>query len=123
MLVADTSTKASEIILEQEFCIQYLVKFRKDKKTIQTLINSSSKVNTMTSAYTPMLGVKICPTSVKAPKIDNYSFKTFGIIIASFQVKDKLDRAWFFQETFLLANISMELVLGILFYNFSNADI
>ena len=43
--------------------------------------------------------------------------------MASFQVEDKLGKAWFFQETFLLANIDVEVVLGILFLTFSNADI
>ena len=38
-------------------------------------------------------------------------------------MKDKLGRAWFFQETFLLANISVEVVLGMPFLNLSNADI
>ena len=45
------------------------------------------------------------------------------MVIAGFQVKDKLGRAWFFQELFLLAETSMEVVLGMLFLAFSNADI
>ena len=43
--------------------------------------------------------------------------------IASFQVADKLGRARFFQETFLVANTSMEVVLGMPFLTFSNANI
>ena len=45
------------------------------------------------------------------------------MILASFEVEDKLRKAWFFQETFLLADISMEVVLGMPFLTFSNADI
>ena len=45
------------------------------------------------------------------------------MILASFQVEDKLGRAWFFQETFLLANISAEVVLLMPFVIFSNADV
>ena len=48
---------------------------------------------------------------------------TFGMVIASFQIEDKLGRARFFQESFLLANTSIEVVLGMLFLTFSNADI
>ena len=45
------------------------------------------------------------------------------MVIAAFQVKDKFGRARFFQETFLLANTSMEVVLGMPFLTLSNADI
>ena len=45
----------------------------------------------------------------------------FGIVLADFQVEDKLGKAWFFQETFLLANISTEIVLDMPFLTFSNA--
>ena len=45
------------------------------------------------------------------------------MIIASFQIENKLGRARFFQELFLLADTSMEVVLGIPFPTFNNADI
>ena len=45
------------------------------------------------------------------------------MIIAGFQVEDKLGRARFFQESFLLAETSMEVVLGMLFLTLNNADI
>ena len=38
-------------------------------------------------------------------------------------MEDKLERARFFQETFLVANISVEVVLGMLFLIFSNVDV
>ena len=38
-------------------------------------------------------------------------------------MEDKLGRARFFQETFLLANISVEVVLDMLFLTFSNANV
>ena len=37
-------------------------------------------------------------------------------------MENKLEKARFFQETFLLADISMEVVLGMLFLTFSNAN-
>ena len=43
--------------------------------------------------------------------------------LADFQVEDKLGRARFFQETFLLANISVEIVLDMPFLTLSNANI
>ena len=45
------------------------------------------------------------------------------MVIAVFQVVYKLGRFRFFQETFLLANISIEVVPGMLFLTFINADI
>ena len=40
---------------------------------------------------------------------------TFGVLIAGFQVENKLGKAWFFQESFLLANTNIEMVLQMLF--------
>ena len=40
------------------------------------------------------------PTDVGAQKIDGSTLETFGMVLASFQVEDKLGRAQFFQETF-----------------------
>lgn len=45
------------------------------------------------------------------------------MVIAGFQIQDKLGRVRFFQETFLLADISMKVVLGMPFLTLSNADI
>ena len=46
----------------------------------------------MTPAYAAVLGLKICSIAVRAQKIDGSFLKTFGIVIASFQDKDKLGR-------------------------------
>ena len=45
------------------------------------------------------------------------------MILASFQIEDKLEKVWFFQETFILANFSKDVVLRILFLTFSNVNI
>ena len=45
------------------------------------------------------------------------------MVLADFQVEDKLGKARFFQETFLLADISAEVVLGMPFLTLSNADV
>ena len=77
----------------------------------------------MTPEYILKLGLKVCFTNVGAQKIDGSTLKTFEMILASFRIEDILGRAQFFQETFLLADISAEVVLRILFLVFSNADI
>ena len=73
--------------------------------------------------YTSKLGLKVHFTKVGAQKVHDSTLKTFGIVLASFQVEDKLEKVWFFQKTFLLANINMEIVLDMLFLILSNANI
>ena len=45
------------------------------------------------------------------------------MVIAGFQVLDKQGRTRFFQETFLLADTIIEMVLGMPFLTLTNADI
>ena len=87
------------------------------------MIDSGSEVNAMTPAYASKLGLRFCHTDVRAQNIDESIFQTFGMVLANFQVEDKLGRIWFFQETFLLANISAEVVLNMPFLTLSNADV
>ena len=89
--------KTPKVILNQVPYIHYPIQFQKNKKaTIQALINSDSEVNVMTLAYAANFGLKVYSINVGAQKIDDSSLKTFGIVIAAFQVEDKLDRARFF---------------------------
>ena len=60
------------------------------------MLNFRSKINAMTSAYTAQLGFKVQKTNVDVQKIDKSSLKTYGMVIAAFQVLDKLARFWFF---------------------------
>ncbi len=45
------------------------------------------------------------------------------MVIAEFSIKDKLGKVGSFEETFLLANTSMKVVLEMLFHIFSNTNI
>ena len=73
--------------------------------------------------YALKLGLKVCFINVGAQKIDGSTLETFEIVLASFQVEDMLEKAQFFQKTFLLADLSIQVVLGMLFLILSNADI
>ena len=111
-------------VLDKVPCICYPVQFRKDKgKDVLALLDSGSKVNAMTLAYAAHLGLKVKVTDVGAQKIDGSSLTTYDMVIAAFQIVDKLNRFRFFQETFLLADISIEVVLGMPIFSFSNVDI
>ena len=123
--MTDTSKKAT---FKRVSCIRYLVRFRqknnKDKdKDVRALIDSSSEVNAMHSAYTTKLGLRARKIDVGAQKIDGSHLDTFGIVIADCSVKNKLERVRFFQKIFLLANIGLEVVLGMPFLTLSKADV
>ena len=50
----------------------------------------------MSPAYVKKLGLKAQKTKVGAQKIDGSPLKTFGIVIANFQVEDKGGKPRFF---------------------------
>ena len=77
----------------------------------------------MTPTFAAKLGVSICLTGIDTQKIDDSALKTYNIAITRFLIQDKLGKARFFEETLLLADISMEIVLSIPFLALSNADI
>ena len=113
-----------EETLEHISYIHYPVQFEGTNKTqVQTLIDLSSEVNAMTPAYVSRLGLQARHTNVKAQKIDDSILQTFGLVLAHFKVEDKLPKAQFFQKTFLLTDISAEVVLGMSFLTLSNADV
>lgn len=63
---------------------------------MKVFINLGNKVNVMTLIYVVKLALKVCFTDVGAQKIDDSIFKTFGIILTSFQVEDKLEKIYLF---------------------------
>ena len=117
------TSKEDDVTLERVPCVHYPIHFRKDTADVKALIDSGSEVNAMTPAYASKLGLQVRHTDVGAQKIDGSTLETFGMVLASFQVEDKLGRIRFFQETFLLANISAEIVLGMPFLTLSNANV
>lgn len=55
--------------------------------------------------------------------IDGLSFRTWKIVIAALSINDKVSRSQFFKETFLIANINMNIILEISFLTLSNVEI
>ena len=89
----------------------------------QALINSGSEINAIYPTFAKQLGLPIRPSDVGAQKIDGTTLDTYGMVVAAFSVEDNANRVKFFEETFLVANISPEVVLGMSFLILSNADI
>ena len=58
-----------------------------------------------------------------AQKIDGTTLGTYGMVVAAFSLTDKANRVRFFEETFLVANVSPEAVFGMLFLTLSGADV
>ena len=94
------TSKEDELALERVPYVHYPLRFWKDTADVKALIDSGSEVNAITPAYASQLGLRARHTNVGAQKIDGSTLKTFGMVLASFQVEDKLGRARFFQETF-----------------------
>ena len=55
--------------------------------------------------------------------MNGYIIKIFGIMIADFQLEDKVGRPRFFRKTLLVANTKFKAILEMLFLKFSNANI
>lgn len=73
--------------------------------------------------YTPKLVFYTKKINVRVQKIDKFYLYIFGIVIIDCLVQNKLKKIRFFQENFLLTNISLEIVLEIFFLIFSKANI
>ncbi len=101
-------------------CIWYSITFKDQTKAV---LDSRSEVNIISQAFVYQFGLKIQKTNIGAQKIDSNTLKTYGLVVSTFFVLDKDGRERFFEESFLLADVKPDLVLGILFLTMSNADI
>ena len=111
-------------VLDRAFYICYPVQFCKDKcKNVLAFLDFGSEINAITLAYTAYLGLKVKLTNVATQKIDGSLLVNYGMVIAAFQIVDKLGRSWFFQKIFFLADISMAVILGMAFITFDNAHV
>ena len=119
----ENETKNKAMVLKRVRCIHYLLCFWKDLLDVEALLDSGSEVNAMTPALASKLGLKVCSTNIGAQKIDGSTFQTLGMVLASFQVDDKLERVRFSQESFLLADTTAQIMLDIPFLTLSNADV
>ena len=90
------ASKEEHVTLERVPCVHYPLHFRKNTADVRALIDSGSEVNAMTPAYSSKLGLWVYRTNVGAQKIDSSTLQTFGMVLANFQVEDKLRKTRFF---------------------------
>ena len=96
-LVTEARKEVQEMILNWLSCIYYPMQFQKDKKrTIWVLKDLDSEANVITLAYNKQLGLQIWKTDVEAQKINSSLLRIFEMVIAGFQVEDRLGKARFF---------------------------
>lgn len=62
----------------------------------------------MNQAYVAKLGLIPQIITVGGQKIAISALNTYKMVISKFLVHDKLDKAWFFEKTFLLADTSIK---------------
>ena len=103
----------------------YQIRFKKDvdKAPVQALIGLGSEVNAIHPFFAKQLGLPIRPIDVGAQKIDGTMLDTHGMVVAAFSVVNKANQVKFFEEIFLVANVSPEVVLRMLFLTLSGADV
>ena len=69
----------------------------------------------MNPTYPAKLGLIIWKTEFDIQKIDGLTLVTYKMMLVGFSVQNKLEKVWFLDETFILADISMEVVLEMSF--------
>ena len=77
----------------------------------------------MHPAFAKKLGLMVQATNVSTQKINGTTLETYGMVVAAFSVTDQADRVRFFEETFLVANVSPDVVFGMPFLTLSGADV
>ena len=69
-------------------------------------------MNAIHPIYITKLGFCTRKIDIGIEKIDGSYLNTFGIVLADYSVKNKLGKMLFFNETFLLVSIGLDVVLG-----------
>ena len=87
------------------------------------LLDLKSKVNIIHPTFAQKLGLRVGLIDIEAQKIVNIILDIYGMLVANFLVIDKVNLLRFFKKIFLVANVSLEIVLRMLFVILSNANI
>ena len=90
---------------------------------VLALFDSGSEVNAIHPTFARELRFPIKTIDVGAQKIDVIMLDTFEMVVVAFSVTNKANQIRFFEETFLVANVSPEVVLRLLFLTLSSADV
>ena len=116
--------------LEQVTCIQYLIAFLNGVTQnglaldpVLALFDSGSEVNVMHPAFAEKLGFMVQTHNINTQNINSTILETYVMVIVAILVTDQADKVRFFEETFLVAIVSPDVVLGMPFFILSDVDI
>lgn len=76
----------------------------------------------MTLIFAAILGLKSRLTNVGAQKVDDFSLKNYGMALRKFLLSNSLNKVQFFEDIFFMADISMKIVLKMLFLFFCSVN-
>lgn len=107
--------------VQQVLYIHYLAQLGEFSTNV--FIDSNSEVNEIQLSFVKKLGLNIQKTIISAHKIDNNRLKIYKIIIVLVYVDDKDRKYCFFEETYLLADISIDIACKMFFLTLSNVEV
>ena len=87
------------------------------------LFDLGNDVNIINPIFAQKLGLSIRPTNIKVQKIDGNTLNTYRMVVAAFSMTDKANRMKFFEKIFLMTDISLEVVFGMLILTLNDANI
>ena len=90
---------------------------------MSALFDSDSKVNVIYPTFAKEQSLSIRPTDIKVQKINGTTLDTYKMIIVAFSMMDKANQVRFLKQTFLLANVSLEVVFEMPFFILSDVDV
>lgn len=85
--------------------------------------DSSSKVNIIYLIFAKELDLSIGPIDIGAQKIDGIMLDIYRMVVVAFSMMDKANQVRFLEETFLLDNVSLEVVPKMFFLTLSSVDV
>ena len=103
--------------------IRYPITFQKKFVPMSALFDSGSEVNAIYPIFVQKLGLPIRLMDVGAQKIEGTILDTYEMIVTAFLIMGKANQVRFFETTFLVANVSPEVVFGMLFLTLSGVNI
>ena len=93
--------------------IQYHIIFQ--KQLVPALLDSENEVNAIYPTFAKELGFFIKPIDIGTQKIDSTTLNTYKIVVTAFLMTDKPNQIRFLKKIFLVANVSLKVVLKMFF--------
>ena len=90
---------------------------------MKALLDSGSEVNTVSRKTVKVLELQIFHIYWCVMTIDRVRLNTYGIVLATISVDNKHGQTCWFEETFLIADTSQDVILGMPFLKLADSNI